>query len=368
MSTDFDERVRAHLRDAVQQMQPDRDLANRIEAATVHAEAGMRVDHLERSPRRGLAPILAAAAVVAVAVGVAVAVNSARSHHSLTGTPPPTPSATTSAPAPTSTPTTPSPTGRARTSAKASGPTSHTVSLGGARISLPAGWAARNYQSTQTPQAWCLAPSGANASACPVLLETMPTPWSGQPVEPDSQGGLYLNPQSCLNLYKPDAMTAAAIRNFGGRPAVYHRWSYDCQGVGYAVEQYVVDTGPGYVLVASHTTNAISAAMQHVAASSALPSASTGLPLADLGIVQAVKAATGTYAGKANSPGYLVTIRRVIVGPNNTSIPISPATATYFIPEAAVPPGLVSTELKVGKRLLIQSDGTGHNVTGVNPF
>jgi hypothetical protein len=108
--------------------------------------------------------------------------------------------------------------------------------------------------------------------------------------------------------------------------------------------------------------------MQHIATSSALPSARTGLPLADLGIVQAVKAATGTYAGKAKSPGYQVTIRRVIVGPNNTSIPISPAIAIYFIPEAAVPPGLASTELKVGKRLLIQSDGTAHSITAVNPF
>jgi hypothetical protein len=58
--------------------------------------------------------------------------------------------------------------------------------------------------------------------------------------------------------------------SFGGRPADYRRWQFGCKSCAhYQVEQFVVDSGPGYIAYSQHADAAIHSIMAQLAATKA---------------------------------------------------------------------------------------------------
>ena len=90
----------------------------------------------------------------------------------------------------------------------------------------------------------------------------------------DAQGGFYGDPpQRCApNVEVPEHQTFGD-RTFGGRTADWRRWESHCSKTNRPIdiEQYVVATGPAYILYSTHANATVHAAMTEIATSSTLP-------------------------------------------------------------------------------------------------
>lgn len=262
-----------------------------------------------------------------------------------TASPTPTPSDGTTTPSapPASTPT--------------EAPSTSTATLGGATLTLPAGWVAEAIPSTANVQqivpTWCLMPHSAlpptspDALGCTIAFKAVPTTAAGSGLSVDTPGGLLGNPDYCP---APDSQTVSLLRyedtTFGARPADYRDWLYTCHdGTSWPVEQYVADNAPGYVLYSSHATSSVHAVLTDIAKTAQLPTISAPLRLSDLGIIRTLIATAG---------GYRLTLDRVVRGPNGL-INNNPQTYAYDVPTAAIPN---RETLQVGDLVQIITNGT----------
>lgn len=158
-----------------------------------------------------------------------------------------------------------------------------TVTLGGARLTLPAGWVAeRVASSTQSHPilpTWCLmphsgpAPASSDAANCTIAFSAAPTGPSAPALTVDTPGGLAGNPEYCDPAHPQTiSLLGKQESTLGARPASYRNWLYACaDGTRWPVEQYVVATAPAYVLYSSHATPAVHALMTNIAKTAQLP-------------------------------------------------------------------------------------------------
>lgn len=295
---------------------------------------------VEGTPRRGpwLLPLIAAA-VVAGVVGATVTAT-----HLLSDGRPVDPATRL----PSTTSTTKSATGI------------HTVSLGAARISLPAGWLARDLQRYADPggsfalPGWCLTPAGVPVSskpdACPVVLLAG---GNTQSLDVDIEGGLTANPEYCFQGTKLDGHTEqTGDKQFGGRSADWRHWTIACKGGStYDIEQYVVATGPAYILYSQHSDRRYHPALTEIAANSTLPAQRLPVRLMDRGIVRELT---------RTSDGYRLRLDRIIEGVDN-ALNENPATYDYVVPTSIIDRPQNNGPIRVGSTVSLWTDG--HVVT-----
>jgi hypothetical protein len=295
-----------------------------------------------QSRRRWVSSLAAAAIVVAVALGVAVTRNpddrgSGPSIPAETVEPSPH---TTSAPTPSDPRTT-------RPDPKDSG----VVQLHGALLTLPAHWFARGV-TDQTWPTWCLAPltplaPNPEKQACPVWFRAIPDP-PGSSFDPDATSGPDGLSSHCSTQTATRHLIGAGFRRFGDRTADYRQWSFRCSdGARFTITQYVVATGPGYVLYSQHSDRTVQHLMSALAASAILPAQTTSLRYQILGNVQSV-----THL----SNGYHVRLQPLVRRDDGQFVPVSGGKAdTYVIPDHLVPPGL---EVNLVGPIALTTDGT----------
>ena len=284
---------------------------------------------------RWLRPLLAAAVVAAVTIGATAAINALSDTNPVApATPRPVPTATPG-PVPTATPTSPS----TPTTPAATLPTQSpvVVELGGASISLPPGWVARDSAlylvASSRPiaaQEWCLTPSQLPTStkdgACPLTLGTIALKAEGNPVDVDIEGGWASNPQYCSDFISGTGSSeTTGDRPFGGRTADWRRWTINCHdGTQHLVEQYVVASGPGLILFSEHADARVHDAMTEITTHSTLPPQTSALRYMDRGYIRSID---------RTSAGVQIRLDRAV----NTSYGIlneNPATYPYVIPTA----------------------------------
>ncbi len=210
------------------------------------------------------------------------------------------------------------------------------VQLGDARIWLPAGWVARSYQLYRpsiepmaATLAWCLTPDSTPVStapgACPVAFGTVPQPRSTH-IDSDVEGGIFGNPLYCiprdggtsgLNAYE------AADVPFGGRLADFRDWRFNCgDGSSWWIQQYLVASSPGYLLLSEVVTPRIAEAMKGIAAHSTLPARTSALRYFDEGTVLKSTRVAG---------GVRITLRRQFLSPAEKAHSPNPAEVSYLI-------------------------------------
>lgn len=213
------------------------------------------------------------------------------------------------------------------------------VQLGDARIWLPGGWVARSYQLYKPsiePMAaslsWCLTPASTPVSTapggCPVAFGTVPTPRTTQ-IDSDVEGAISGNPLYCiprdggtsgLNAYE------AADVPFGGRLADFRDWRFGCgDGSSWWIQQYLVASSPGYMLLSEVVTPRIAEAMKGIAAHSTLPDRTSRLRFFDEGTVLAATPVAG---------GVRIRLERQFLAPAEKAHRPNPAQLDYVIPLA----------------------------------
>jgi hypothetical protein len=287
-----------------------------------------------------LLPLLAAAAVIAVVAGSVAAVRLTDSH--------PGPAPATRPPSVTHTP----------------GPTfapdrSGTVTTGGVTITLPPGWVLRDYHRYLGPGMaigfqgeWCLTPRSTvpKVDGCPVRLERLAAKTAG--LAPDIQGGILSNPHFCYPLKgRPRETFQAETRQFGGRAAEWRRWTIACANSTkrYVIEQYVVTSGPPYILFAPNAGPAEHDAMTSIVHSATLPARTSTLELADEGYLRTIS---------HHADGVHITIDRVATGDGHV-IHLTPRTRAYVVPTRVFRHGTPSGDrLHLGDLVYVGSDGT----------
>lgn len=262
--------------------------------------------HRERNFRPWLVPLAAAACAVAVTVGTFGATRVLSEHRPVS---PASPDRSLMAPAPSVTATTsPGP---------ALSPSSGTTSLGGATLRLPAGWVAKEVLDPYLPggdvrgytREWCLSPvrTAVASRSCPLQfgIGRDPAGPAGFPL-PDYPAGISSAPglgMYCTEGPHPgvvDQQVSRATTSFGKRKAVYREWHDRCSdGHVVWVEQYLVNTAPGFIMFSDQTTPQLHSAMALIARYAALPAQTAPLWLSDQGFVRSVK---------PDANGYLVTI------------------------------------------------------------
>lgn len=307
-----------------------------------------------------LLALVAAACIVVILVGsIGLSQLSAdRPTPPAVPSPSPTPSVTsTSAPTTAAQPAAPT-----SGVAPAAGPT---VTLAGARVTLPPGWVARPMARYEVGGAsayggqdvWCLTPASAPVStaryACPIGFSPLDSTLN---VDTDIEGGYAADPQYCPDFSSPSTVQVA-VRSFGGRSADYRLWQIACRdGSSYRIEQYVVPTGPGYSLISEVpgtavdgvSSDVIAAAMTTIAAQSILPAQSAPIRLYDNGYVRSLQQVAG---------GLEVRIDRVVPAEDDKGwVNNSPMTYRYVISTATLTQW-GAAQIKVGVRLVIFSDG-----------
>lgn len=260
---------------------------------------------------RWVRPLLIAACIVAVAAtGVGLALSGGGSHgthrvrpaHSNTPTPTPTPQGSR-----------------------------HPVRLGAATIVLPGGWtavpAARWHQTGESsvfgPDDWCLQPTSTPVRRTGIChLEFTAVDHTRNQFVPLWQGGAYGDPpQYCAPhaISGKDITEQAGVRTFGGRVASWRQWRYVCTPTDTRiVEQYVVPTGPAFILFSDDANNARQTVFSTVAKYSTLPKQSSRLPIGDSGTITAVEHVgnrvritirrTDTSTGSTRTVPYLVSL------------------------------------------------------------
>jgi hypothetical protein len=253
-------------------------------------------------------------------------------------------SSTSSSPAPSALATSPahssapvhqaSPTKPAQTPVTHPSPThssaTYLVALGGARISLPTGWVARDYHEYLVPpsgtlaaQQWCITPASLPArtkpGSCPLTLGTIPP--NGNPVDVDTQGGWSSNPEYCGQSPSTES-EQSGDRDFGGRMADWRSWQIKCAtGKQWNIEQDVVATGPGFILFSDQVDAAVHDTMSEIIANSTLPAQSLPVRFDDYGYIR---------SAVATSSGVRIALDRVVRGYPNRNV--NPQTYTYVIP------------------------------------
>lgn len=343
MNDDFESTVRTLLNERVDAKIGEREVPRFVPTGNLR-----RIDSVRR---RGpwVLPLLAAACVAAVVGGsVGAAHLLADKHHTFHGP-------ATHSPSPKHTPT-PSPSDTRTFAPDRPG----TVTLGGARIQLPDGWVARDYQRYLTPdegfgapQVWCLTPRTTPArtvpGACPMLFETANARGAGLDV--DIQGGHASNPEYCVGDPSQRTSFQAAERAFGGRVAEWRHWTISCPRYGrvYRIEQYVVATSPAYILYSGQADAAVHAAMTSIVHSASVPAQDLPLRLEDHGVLRTiVRRADGVH----------ITITRVALALHSSAIHLNPRTAAYVVPTRMFRLGGSSGPLKIGDTVHIDTNGT----------
>lgn len=312
-----------------------------------------------RDARPWLIPLAAAACVVAVAVGTVSATHVLSEHHSVQ---PASPSPSVSAPAPS-----PSASASPRTSASSTAALSAggsaaaqpvTVTLAGAVLRLPHGWVARDFQqylpgsmSTLDAQAWCLTPAstpvGTGRYDCPLMFGTIAAGAARNPVDVDTEGGYSSNPDYCGASNYLGITVQSSDVDFGGRLSDHRRWVHNCKdGDVYRIEQYVVASGPGFVLISEKANDAMSATMAGIVAHATLPAQTSAVRYYDHGYVRSVTQVSG---------GARISIDRVVLATGGV-VNNNPATYDYLIPAAVLsskngPP-------RVGSLVSVFTDGS----------
>jgi hypothetical protein len=310
--------------------------------------------------KRWLLPLAAAACVIAVVGGTMSATQllTAHRHGPTPGNSVPdvsTPPASDSG-APSSTPPTVAPAPAISTGPGPSAtPSSQTVQLGGATLHLPAGWVARDYQQYLRPgltlptPAWCLTPADQPAStaqfSCPVEFDTFADKAAGNRIDVDTEGGYASDPHYCP---PAGATRSYSVRSadvpFGGRVADFRRFDIGCpDGKQWRIEQYVVASGPGYILWSEIVDDRISAVMAQLVAGATLPAQTSAVRYYDHGYVRSITPAAG---------GAQIAIDRVVPGPAGP-VNNNPKTYDYFVPQSAKPDGL-----HVGELITLFTDGS----------
>lgn len=345
-------------------------------AAPPFGTDGRAPDPARRS--RWLYPLLAACLVLAV--GAAIAAVHLTAHHPARPVAPPTrpPTTAPNAPRPTagvtpsSTATTPSatvstpastpPPHRLTSSASSTAARTNVVRLGAASISLPAGWVARDYQRYLTGgqevggPTWCLTPATLPVStaprACPVELNTVdPT----AEVDANIEGGYLSNPEYCgpaSPLYR-SFREQSADKSFGGRAADWRRWDIECTTNGtWQLEQYVVATGPGYILRSERADATVHAAMAEIAANSHLPAQTLPVRFFDSGFLR---------SADRTSAGVRVSIDRIEYQDGKV-VDDNPRAYDYLVPTSVF--DAAGRKLTIGEHVYLWSDG--HRVRGIS--
>ena len=285
---------------------------------------------------RWLIPLLAAAAVAAVAIGATAAVNATSTAHRVApAIPGPVQTAT---PTPSSAATTSTTTGATQSPV--------VVELGGASVSLPPGWVARGYAlyevaggGTIAAQQWCLTPSELPAStkpgACPLTLGTIALNAEGlvgslpggNPVDVDTEGGWASNPHYCTDaIYnRTGSSETTGDRPFGGRTADWRRWTLSCpDGTQHLIEQYVVASGPGFILFSDRANATVHNAMTEITTHATLPPQTSALRYMDRGYIRSID---------RTSAGVQIRLDRA-VSTTHGLLNQNPATYPYVIPTA----------------------------------
>lgn len=312
-----------------------------------------------RPARRWLLPLAVAACVVALAVGTVSATQLLDAHrhgptpgNSMPGTstPPASASGTPSSSTSTVAPAPPVTAGPSRSTTPA-GPVVH---LGGATLHLPAGWVARDYQqylrsgSSTLEQAWCLTPAatpvGTGRYDCPVQFSTIADKAASSPVDTDTEGGYASDPHYCDNGVYLSSTVQSSDVDFGGRASDHRRWVRTCHnGDRYRIEQYVVATGPGYILWSETADDQISAVLAQLVATATLPAQTSAVRYYDQGYVRSITPAAG---------GVRISLDRVVPGSGGL-VNNNPRTYDYFVPQSAKPAGL-----HVGELISLFTDGS----------
>lgn len=241
-------------------------------------------------------------------------------------------------------------------------PTPHghrnTIQLGAAKVVLPDGWTAVPAARWQQPggmsvfgnEEWCLMPTTAKVRRTGIChLEFTAVVRTHNQFVPSRQRAAYGEPpQYCQShvVSGKDITQQSGVRTFGGRVASWRQWRYVCTPTDTRIiEQYVVPTGPAYILFSDDATNARQAVFNTVAKYSTLPKQTSRLPIGDTGAVTAVQ-----HVGNQ----VRITMRRT-----DTSTG-SARTVTYVVTSAMYRRGYSP---KTGDKLYVDTDGT--KVTGV---
>ena len=334
---DFEDELRRHLNERV-----DEKLGPRRPAPPLRAPARLGRASL-RSGGPWLLPLAAAAVVLVIAAGALAATGVLADKKVV---PPATQSPAPTAPlprSPTNAPVTTSP-----TQSKTALTSGHMLSLGAANVWLPSGWVARDYASYEPPasgtlaaQQWCLTPSSLSPStapdACPLTLGTIPP--TGNPVDVDITGGWESNSPTCYHFDSEET----SDRQFGGRAADWRRWRVSCGGHDLLIEQYVVATGPGYILFSDWTDPTVHTAMTGIAARSSLPVQTSPLRLMDRGYLRSAdRTPTGVH----------ISIDRAVNGINGV-VNNNPATYDYVMSTAMFD----AASVQVGNLVALHTDG-----------
>jgi LPXTG-motif cell wall-anchored protein len=224
------------------------------------------------------------------------------------------------------------------------------VDLGGAQLTLPAGWVARPHY-TALP-VWCLlpatAPTPADPADCPVEFSEILRGGGGLQFDVDLPGVLLPSRPPCLaSGVTSERLLEYADTVFGGRWADHRRWEFGCHDGGVQqVEQYVVNNEPGYIAFSQHADAAIHAVLAQLAATSRLPAAYRALRYSDFGIVRSLS---------HHPDGYHLALDRV-VDSAGTLINSNPATLPYVVPDIAI---RSKRPIVVGDAVLLTTDGIG---------
>jgi hypothetical protein len=320
----------------------------------VSEDAWLRNEQLlhELPPRRSRTTwMMLATAACVVGVLIAVAVLALPGGHKAT------PAGPTPTPSPTATPASPAPTpsvGQSSAPTPVTPSATNIVSVGGASLTLPAGWVAEaelpSGSSRPILRTWCLMPEPARttggSSTCAIAFSAVDTGNSTEALSVDTEGGLQSNPEYC----GPDGIAKEHLdysdSQFGTRAADYRHWDYTCKdGTSWSIEQYVADNAPGFVLFSQHATPEVHAIMADIAKTAKLPEISAPLRLSDFGIVRSVEATAG---------GYHILLDRVVQGVGEL-INNNPHTYPYDVPAAAILGG--SYVPKIGDKVVLTTNG-----------
>jgi hypothetical protein len=310
-----------------------------------------------RGARPWLIPLAAAACVVAVAVGTVGATRVLSEHRRVQ---PASPSPTVNSPAPTPSSSqrpSSSPSPAASSTVRASGrnvpaqPT--TVTLAGATLRLPPTWVARDFQQylgrSVDAQVWCLTPASLPAGTgrydCPLMFSTIAAK-AVYPVDVDTESGYSSDPHYCdVGNYLSSTVQSSDV-DFGGRLSDHRRWVRNCHnGDSYRIEQYVVATGPGFVLFSEKADDAISATMAGIVAHATLPAQTSAVRYYDHGYVRSVTPVAG---------GIRISVDRVVPATGG-SVNNNPATYDYLVPAAVL---AKKTPPQVGGLVTVFTDGS----------
>lgn len=241
-----------------------------------------------------------------------------------------------------------------RTSAAAP-PSRATVPVHGAELAIPRGWRVVPYQqrtghTTIYADAQCIVGADATGDDCTILFGVFLP--ERNPMDVDYQGGLAANAAFCNDTRTDqDWSGAAGVRDLGGRESEWRHWTIDCGGERVIeIEQYVVATGPSFVLYSAKADPSVAAAMKIVADESRLPARSQPVRLMDRGIVTAVRDEGGAL---------VITLDRIRVNPDEHGEPVlndSHRTFEYTVAQSVVSQS-GRPRVEVGSTVIVQSDG-----------